>query len=147
MSALVPAAPGNLHLHAMEHLAQVLVVGIFGKGSQISTNQKRESTVFLRKKAFNDLSYSSITKTLCLNHKTLTPLLQKPKTLTFQLSGALPETLSLSLPWSEVFLTSSLPSLRYHTATLLGIAARSSTDITLVDSWAESILSLLNDKV
>ena len=27
MSALVPAAPGNLHLHAMEHLAQVIYSG------------------------------------------------------------------------------------------------------------------------
>lgn len=64
-----------------------------------------------------------------------------------QLSGALPETLSLSLPWCEVFLTSPLPALRYHTATLLGIAARSSRDTTLADSWADRILTLLNDKV
>ena len=65
----------------------------------------------------------------------------------FQLSGALPETLTLSLPWCEVYLTAPLPLLRYHTATLLGIASRSSDDQQLVDSWGERVLKLLNDKV
>ena len=64
-----------------------------------------------------------------------------------QLSGALPATLTVSLTWCEVFLTSPLPAVRYHTATLLGIAARSSQDDQLVQSWGLQILKLLNDKV
>lgn len=64
-----------------------------------------------------------------------------------QVVAALPGTLTVTLEWSEVFLTSAVPLLRHHTASLLGISSRAHQDKQIVDSWGVRILQLLSDKV
>lgn len=124
-SALVPAAPGDLHLHAMELLLQVCartVTGVLVTSSAVNWSNEQ-------------LMGSASRYTRCRSPISL-PLPQ--------LYGALPEHLTLSFPWAEVFLTGSLPGLRAATATLVGLAARRGRQ---GGAWGVRVLELVSNKV